>query len=118
MSVEGRQVPLLIDSGLTHEDGLVGVSLDETNFRAIRSRLRDIRAMEVTSRSGVSGVTESGLARVSIIGLDDSEVETRVVSGGANLLGVSYLHRLTEFSVFWDLSGQLIIITRTGEVDD
>ncbi len=59
-------------------------------------------------------MVESGIGRVALVGLDGSELETRIVNAGANLLGVCYFHRLPEFDVLWNLAGRTLRIVRIG----
>ncbi|HLC29639.1 MAG TPA: hypothetical protein VJM51_02525 [Dehalococcoidia bacterium] len=51
---------------------------------------------------------------VALVGLEGSEVETRIVNAGANLLGVCYFHRLPEFSILWDMANRTMSIGRMG----
>lgn len=54
----------------------------------------------------------SGVGKVELIGLDNSEMDTRIVESGANLLGVGYFHGLQGFLVTWDLAARTMTITR------
>ena len=104
----------MLDTGFTNDRCQIGVMLDEENYRVLRDHLRSLRDATVRTHDAELHFRESGLGTVGLVGLDGSEVGTRIVNAGANYLGVCYLHRLTEFSVFWDLAGQLMIISRTG----
>lgn len=113
-TVAGYEVDLVLDTGFVHDGCRIGVALDAANFREVRSRLRGLATAAIRSLDPEQRPVDSGIGTVSLVGLDGSEVETRIVNAGENLLGVCYFHHLTEFSVFWDLAGQVMIITRTG----
>lgn len=113
--VEGYIFDVLIDTGLTNPDCLVGVGLDNESYHAVRPYLRYLHdiAME-----GVGGREPDwvlgGLGRVRIEGLDGSEVETYVAEAGDNLLGVCYFHRLPGYELIWDLEAGEITIRKKG----
>ena len=109
--VEGHVLNALIDTGTTNPDCTIGVGLDTVNYRAVSPYLRDFQtiAMEGVGSHGSDRVL-GGMGRVSIEGLDDSEVETYVAEAGDNLLGVCYFHRLPGYELIWDLeAGEMTI---------
>ncbi|MBM2826940.1 MAG: hypothetical protein HW403_1004 [Dehalococcoidia bacterium] len=86
---------MLIDTGFIQVDCLVGVGLNNEDYAAVRSRLaRERRVPNYSVGQEEPEMVRSGIARVSIVGLDNSEVETGVAEVGDNLLGVCYFHRL------------------------
>gem|GEM_PF-3275393 len=113
-TVESYETDLLIDSGFTQAGCQTGVALDEATFLVVRSRLRNLTKVEVRSLQEEPQMVESGIGRVALVGLDGSELETRIVNAGANLLGVCYFHRLPEFDVLWNLAGRTLRIVRIG----
>lgn len=54
----------------------------------------------------------SGVGAIELAGLDESEMDTRIVESGANLLGVCYFHRLQGFQLTWDFSARTMTIVR------
>ena len=111
-TVAGYEVDLLLDTGFTNDECLMGVSLDEASYRTVESRLHDFADVAVHSVDPEPRVVESGICVVELAGLDDSQVETRILNAGENLLGVCYFHRLTDFTVSWDLAGRTMHIAR------
>ena len=113
--VDGHEIETILDTGFTHPRCFVGLALDESNFRAIRPGLREIRHAGFHVPGSLDLIEgESGLASVSIVGLDGSQVLTRVVNAGENILGVCYFHQLVDFEVLWDLGRREMSIRRRG----
>src|SRR5688500_13880994 len=108
VSVNGYQVEAILDTGFTHPHCLIGLGLDEINFRAILPRLARRQPVSFHVPTQVEAIpVDSGVAEVSIVGLDNSQVTTRVVNTvNENLLAVCYFHRLVDFEVLWDIRGQ------------
>ena len=113
-TVMGFELDLLVDTGFTHDGCLIGVALDEASYRGVRSRLRNFVDVSLRSLGPASRFAESGIGVVALVGLEGSEVETRIVNAGANLLGVCYFHRLPEFSILWDMANRTMSIGRMG----
>lgn len=111
-TVNGHEVDLILDSGFTDVACQVGVALDAANYGAIRRGLHHVADIPLRSLDAVSRPAESGIATVTLVGLDGSEIETRIVNAGENLLGVCYLHRLSGFTVSWDLASRTMRISR------
>ncbi len=93
----------LIDTGMTSPDCLIGVGLDSKRFMAVAPSLRGFRRTEMVGIGHeVTRLVIVGLGRVSIEGLDGSDVESYVAEVGDNLLGVCYFQRLVGFEVVWE----------------
>jgi hypothetical protein len=96
---------------MTSPDCFIGVGLDSEHYRVVSRNLHSFR------RIGMEGVGQhvperilAGLGKVSIEGLEDSEVETYIAEVGDNLLGVCYVQRLPGFEVVWNPKlGEMII---------
>ena len=101
----------LIDTGMTSPDCLIGVGLDSEEFEAAAPSLRGFRRTEMDGVGNeATRLVVVGLGRVSIEGLDGSEVDTYVAEVGDNLLGVCYFQRLVGFEVVWEPdAGQMTI---------
>ena len=111
MRVGGYSLTAAIDTGMTSSDCLIGLGLDSQNYRAVAPSLDFPRRIEVEGL-GAAGPyrARAGLTRVSIDGLDDSDVETYVAEVGDDLLGVCYFHSLAGYEVVWDLdAGEMTI---------
>lgn len=109
--VGGQPVDFVLDTGFTQASCLTGVAVDAPTFERIRDGLREHRRAEVNWFGG-SREVESGVGMVSLVGLDASEVETRVLNFGENLLGACYFHRLQHYNLTWDFSGRSMVIAR------
>lgn len=93
----------LIDTGMTSPDCMIGVGLDGDRFMAVAPSLRAFRRTEMVGVGHeATRLVVAGLGRVSIEGLDHSEVETYVAEVGDNLLGVCYFQRLAGFEIVWE----------------
>ncbi len=111
--VAGREVDLLVDSGFTQSQCLVGVELEAASYDVVRLRLRDRFDIQVQSGGGELRWTESGIGSVEVVGLDSSLTYTPVARGAANLLGVCYFHRLPAFHLSWDLAARTMTLRRS-----
>ncbi len=93
----------LIDTGMTSPDCLIGVGLDSERFLAVAPSLRGFRRAETDGVGHeATRLVVVALGRVSIEGLDGSDVESYVAEVGDNLLGVCYFQRLTGFEIVWE----------------
>ena len=111
--VEGISVDALIDTGMTSPDCLIGVGLDSERFMAVAPSLRGFRRTEMVGVGHeATRLVIMGLGRISIEGLDGSEVESYVAEVGDNLLGVCYFQRLTGFEIVWEPDAGQMTITK------
>lgn len=104
------QVDLLIDTGFTSPQCRTGVGLDAVTFQRLRQQLGPMRPSLVSGMAASPSTMPTGSGVVSLLGLDDSSVETRVVDVGVNVLGVCYFHRLPGYRLTWDLRARTITI--------
>jgi predicted aspartyl protease len=113
--VEQRPVDVLVDTGMTSPDCLIGVGLDANNYSAVSSGLRNFQRIEMEG-IGTEGadMVVGGVGRVSIEGLYDSEVETYVVDVGENLVGVCYFQCLTQYEIVWDMARGVMTVSSKG----
>jgi hypothetical protein len=89
----------------------VGLGLAPEEFDQLLPSLRNLSLVE--QYIGATSVsTPIGIARVSIDGLDDSEIETRIARLSDNLLGVCYFHRLPGFELHWTFATRVMVIRR------
>jgi len=94
----------------------IGVGLDGENYQAVSRHLRSFRRIEMEGvGQHVPEWILAGLGKVSIEGLEDSEVETYVAEVGDNLLGVCYFQRLPGYEVVWDPQAGEMIIRKKSE---
>ena len=108
-----RQFEVIIDTGFTNPLCQVGLGLDNDSYQSIQRELQDLLQVGFYPVGEPTPVrVDSGIAAVSILGLDDSHVLTRIDNAGENVLGVCYFHRLTGFEVSWDLTDKTMVIRR------
>ena len=108
--VAGYHVEAEIDTAFTQPACNVGLGLERGIYGGIRGRLTNLARMTQYLAGEQPEMIECGLATVSIVRLDDSEIETRVADAGSNLLGTCYFHRLSGYEVVWDLeAGEMTI---------
>lgn len=112
--IAGATIGLVVDTGFTHASGEVSVSLDHGYFQTVRGRLSRIQDYTIQSIGGRSEVVEGGVGVVSLPGLPASGIVTHIVDAGANLLGVSYFHRLPNHALEWDFERRTMTISERG----
>jgi len=113
VEIAGRQFEVLIDTGFTDPSSQVGLGLDNNSYQDISADLQDSLGVGIYPVGATTPVqVQSGITAVSIFGLDDSQVLTRVVNAGENVLGVCFFHQLTDFEVLWDLAQRTLTIRR------
>lgn len=113
INVAGHEVEAILDTGFTHPDCQIGLALDGDSYEMVRPRLERSQLVRFYSvGSAIPFVVESGLAPVSIVGVDGSEAVMRVLNAGENLLGVCYFHHLAGYELLWDLSSREITLRK------
>jgi predicted aspartyl protease len=111
--VNGVGLRAQIDTGMTQPTCEVGLGLAPADFDQLVSSLRQPGLVEQHVGGPVPILAPTGLAYVSIDGLDNSEIETRIVRLPDNLLGVCYFHRLMGFELHWDFASRTMVIRRS-----
>jgi hypothetical protein len=117
VSLAGRQLQVLIDSGLIDSRGQVGFSIDEALHDSLK-QAGGFRSHQLHARLTADGqvsLTESGdldaqlvcpLTRVPVGPVVHVAV-FRGVSGVPNRAGLAFFHRLKGCKVTWDLDRRL-----------
>ena len=114
VSIRVNDVPLRaqIDTGMTQAACEVGLGLGPIAF----DRLAPVLQLPESVEQDVGGPSPlripTGVGRVSIEGLDGSEVQTRIARLRDNLLGVCFFHRLHDFELHWDLASRAMTLRR------
>ncbi|MSQ14605.1 MAG: hypothetical protein EXR50_01900 [Dehalococcoidia bacterium] len=113
VEIAERQFEVVIDTGFTNPLCQVGLALDNNSYQAVQTELHDLLEAELYPVGEPTPVrVDSGIGVVNIFGLDNSEVLTRVVNAGENILGVCYFHGLADFEVSWNLAEKAMTIGR------
>ena len=104
-SVNGRRIEVIVDTGATT------VALTASTARRLGISLRDSDySARISTANGVVGAAPVVLSEIRLGGITIRDVPALVVPGKAlevNLLGMSFLNRLTKFEVG---GGQLVLI--------
>jgi predicted aspartyl protease len=112
--VNGLVLQAQIDTAMTQAECEIGLSLTAADFDRLAPTLAQqwtVERYDVGSPTPVAIPT--GIGRVSLYGLDGSEIETHIARLGTNLLGVCYFHRLVGFEMNWDFASRTMVIRRS-----
>jgi predicted aspartyl protease len=111
--VNGHLLRVQVDTGMTQEACEVGLALTHEDFDRL-SRSRESLHSVAYEGAGLSAPSTipTMAARVSIEGLDDAAIETRIARIGSNIVGVCFFHRLPGFELVWDFASRTMIIRR------
>jgi hypothetical protein len=100
-----------LDTGMTQEACEVGLGLTIEAYDRLAPQLESLRSVEYeTVGRPMPDSIFTAVGRVSIDGLDNSEIQTRIARIDANILGVCFFHRLPGFELVWDLTSRTMTI--------
>ncbi|MBI3971205.1 MAG: hypothetical protein HY332_07930 [Chloroflexi bacterium] len=100
----------VIDTGFTHPQCETGLCVETPIYDRLAPLLVDQQAVPAFTVGGQSHLLRSGVVRAELVGLDDSVVETRLLDGGSNLVGVCFFTRLARYRISWDPAARVIRI--------
>jgi aspartyl protease family protein len=103
--VNGRQIEMMVDTGAT----IVALTADTAHRLGIDPAESDYKA-PLSTANGIVAAAPLSLAEIRVGGIAIHDVEAAIVPGQAlpvNLLGMSFLKRLSKFEL---AGGQLLLV--------
>jgi hypothetical protein len=90
------------DTGFTHPHCETGLCLESALYRRLAPLLKNQQVVQAYAVDSRPHLLRSGVARAAIVGLDESEIETRILDGGSNQIGVCFFTRLADYRMTWN----------------
>jgi len=112
VQVNGFQLKAQIDTGMTQPSCVVGLGLRADDFERLALMLPPAGSVQQLTGTPLPVSVPMLSGRVSIEGLDNTEIETNIARLSDNLLGVCYFHHLPEFELYWDFAARAMTIRR------